>query len=673
MSSSIGILLITVLFVFLTTLAKEDWKSNAALAAILINGGLSSYIAVKVLAGQPYEEIFHGGYVFGEIHVRVDALASWFILLMNFTLLTGILYGRRYMQHYANQSANLSIHFASYILIHFSMLGIYCVQNALAFLCVWEMMAICSFLLVIFEHHKIETIKAGINYLIQAHIGIVFLMIGFIWVHFYTGSYDFNAIAQYSSTVSPAISFVLFLCFFIAFGIKAGFVPFHTWLPYAHPASPSHVSGVMSGVIIKLGIFGIFRMLLLIEGDYLLMGYTILVVSVISGIYGVMLAIVQHDVKKLLAYHSIENIGIIGIGIGLGAIGLGLGSPYLVFAGFAGALLHTLNHSLFKSLLFYCAGTVYQATHTMDIERLGGLIKKMPQTTALFLVAALAICGLPPFNGFVSEFFIYSGLFHAFQLNQLSLTMSMILSIGGLVIIGGLALLCFTKAFGIIFLGTERHPHHKPVREVEFSKLFPKYLIALIILLIGIVPQIFLGVIERPVGLFTAEMGPGFKGTEFIPLLRNISFSACGFILLTAMILWIRKIAVASKNNSTAPTWGCGYGVASPKFQYTANSFVRSYRKLAKPLLMMNKKENDMEGVFPNPVSSVTHPYDKMEAILIDIPVKYLKGFMERFRFLQNGSPQFYVLYGVIFIFIVIATPIFFDVLRYIIELFKQI
>lgn len=666
-------MLITVLFVFLTTIAREGGKGNAALIAVLINGGLSSYIAVNVIAGQPYEEIFSGGYIFGEIPVRVDALASWFILVMNFTVLTGILYGRRYMQHYTNQPANLSIHFASYVLIHFSMLGIYCVQNALAFLCVWEMMAICSFLLVIFEHHKIETIKAGINYLIQAHVGIVFLMIGFIWVHFYTGSYDFNAIAQYSSGVSPAISFILFMCFFIAFGIKAGFVPFHTWLPYAHPASPSHVSGVMSGVIIKLGIFGILRMLLLIKGDYLLMGYTILVFSVISGIYGVMLAIVQHNVKKLLAYHSIENIGIIGIGIGLGAIGLGLDYPYLVFAGFAGALLHTLNHSLFKSLLFYCAGTVYLATHTMDIERLGGLVKKMPQTTVLFLVAALSICGLPPFNGFVSEFLIYSGLFHAVQLDVLSLTMSMILSICGLVIIGGLALLCFTKAFGIIFLGTERHPHHQPVHEAEFSKLFPKYLIALIILLIGIVPQVFVGVIERPVGLFTTEMGAGFKGAEFISMLQNISFSACGLILFSAIILWIRKIVVASKTISSAPTWGCGYGVSSPKFQYTANSFVRSFRKLVKPLLMLNKKENDMEGVFPNPVRSITHPYDKMEAILIDIPIKYLKGFMKRFRFLQNGSPQFYVLYGVIFIFIVIVTPVFFDVLRYIIELFKQI
>lgn len=672
MSWSVYILIITILFILLSTIVKEGWKGNIALLAVLLNSVLSSYVAINVIRGEPFSEIFYGGYIFGEIPVRVDALGAWFILLMNFTTLTGILYGRRYMAHYQNQSANLSLHFASYILIHFSMIGIYCVQNALAFLCVWELMAICSFLLVIFEHNKIETVKAGINYLIQAHIGIVFLMIGFIWVGSHTGSYDFKAIAEYSSSVNHAVSFILFMCFFIAFAIKAGFVPFHTWLPYAHPAAPSHISGMMSGVIIKLGIFGILRMLLLIKGNYLVLGYVILFISVISGVYGVMLAIVQHNVKKLLAYHSIENIGIIGIGIGLGTVGLGLNNSYLSFAGFAGALLHTLNHSLFKSLLFYGAGTVYQATHTMDIEHLGGLIKKMPQTASLFLIAALAICGLPPFNGFISEFLIYSGLFQGVNSNQLVLSMNMIVTIVGLVLIGGLAMLCFTKAFGIIFLGTERQPHHKLIHEAEFSKLFPKYLVVSIIILIGVVPQLFIGVLAKPISLFTGEATIGEKEMEFISLLQTVSIAVWGFILLAGIIYLIRRF-ISSKIVSTSPTWGCGYSAPNPKLQYTANSFVRSYRKLAKPLLMMNKKETEMKGVFPNQVHTISHPYDKMEAMLIDIPLKYLRGFMRRFRFLQNGNPQFYILYGVIFIFIAIAVPFLIDIINYLIELLKQI
>jgi formate hydrogenlyase subunit 3/multisubunit Na+/H+ antiporter MnhD subunit len=666
-----GIILVTVFFSLLAILVNERLKGIVALAAVLVNAALSSYIAAGVLAGLPYEKVFYGGYVLGEIPVRIDALGAWFILVMNFTSVTGILYGRSYMKRYTHQPANLSIHYISYILIHFSMMGIYCVQNSLAFLCVWEMMAICSFLLVIFEHRKPETIRAGINYLVQSHIGIVFLTIGFIWVSSHTGSYDFTAIGDYSATISPSLRFLLFLSFFVPFAIKAGFVPFHTWLPYAHPAAPSHVSGIMSGVIIKLGIFGILKMLLLIRGNYLVMGNVILIVSVVSGIYGVMLATVQHNVKKLLAYHSIENIGIIGMGIGLGAIGLGLSNSWLAFAGFAGALLHTFNHSLFKSLLFYAAGSVYQATHTMEIERLGGLIKKMPQTAALFLVAALAICGLPPFNGFISEFLIYSGLFNGINSNHLPTTVLMISSIFGLVIIGGLAMLCFTKAFGIIFLGNERQPHHEPIKEADFFKLFPKYLVVIFIVAVGVVPQLFITVLAKPVSLFTGGSVTNGGALLFSETLQSVSLAVWGFIVLVLVLIRLRKFL--AREISVQPTWGCGYVTPGAKMQYTANSFVRSYRKLAKPLLLLHKKESVISQVFPAPFHFHSQPYDKLEAFLIDIPLKRLRNFINKFRFLQNGSPRFYVLYGVIFIILVIMFPLAIDAVNYLIGLFRQI
>lgn len=672
MNLSIVILVTSIFFILLTILVKEQWKGIVTLFAVLINAGISSYIAIDVFNHNTYEEIFYGGYVFGEIPVRVDALSAWFILLMNFTALTGILYGRSYMQHYKNQTTNLTVHYVSYIIVHSAMIGIYCIQNSLAFLYIWELMTISSFLLIIFEHHKMEVIKAGINFLIQSHIGIVFLMIGFIWVRWYTNSYDFNAITQYTSSVSPAISFILFFCFFIGFSFKAGFVPFHTWLPYAHPAAPSHISGMMSGVIIKLGIFGIMKMLLLIKGNYLIVGYVILAISVISGVYGVMLAIVQHNVKKLLAYHSIENIGIIGIGIGLGCIGLGINNSYLVFAGFAGALLHTLNHSLFKSLLFYSAGTVYQATHTMDIEHLGGLIKKMPQTATLFLIAALAISGLPPFNGFISEFLIYSGMFDGIYSSPLSTTLMIIVSVFGLVIIGGLAMLCFTKAFGIIFLGTERRPYTHSVKEADFFKLFPKYLVVILIIAIGLIPQLFVSVLSKPVSLFKDEVIINFQRDETVSMLQSISISVWVFILLTFFVFLIRK-KFSSKVVSVSSTWGCGYVAPSSKMQYTANSFVRSYRKLAKPLLMMNKKENELKGIFPNQIHYHTHPYDKMEVIFIDVPIRYLKGFIRWFQFLQSGNLQFYILYGIIFIILLIIIPFIVKTIGSVLNLLNQI
>ena len=335
---------------------EVKWKGLLTLALLGINASISVYLAVLSLCGDSFSITLPGSYVTGPIPLRIDALSGWFMLIINLIFLTGALYGYSYLKTYKKQRNNLTLHSIAFLLQHASIIGICAIQNSFVFLIAWEILALTSFLMIIFEHENPVTIKAGINYLIQAHFSIVFLMIGFLWVLNKTNSFDFQAIAIYSATIPGTASLILFLCFFVAFAIKAGFVPFHTWLPYAHPAAPAHVSGMMSGVIIKIGIYGILRMLLLVKTDFIAAGYLILIVSVISGLYGVMLAIVQHNLKKLLAYHSIENIGIIGIGIGIGCIGLGSGNQMLATLGFAGALLHTLNHSLFKSLLFFTAG-----------------------------------------------------------------------------------------------------------------------------------------------------------------------------------------------------------------------------------------------------------------------------------------------------------------------------
>jgi len=673
MSLSILLICITAIFVLFVSFSKEAWSGTIALIAVLINAGISSYVAYNAVLGQSYQEIINGGSIFGDIPIRLDALSGWFILLMNFTVLTGILYGRRYMKHYEQKSGGIHLHFINYVINHVSMIGVFCVQNSLAFLYVWELMALSAFILVIFEYKNPATLKAGINYLIQSHICILFITVGLIWVSSHTNTYDFNAIGQYSASVSSSISSLLFLIFFIGFAIKAGFVPFHTWLPYAHPVAPSHISGVMSGVMIKLGIFGILRILLLVNQNYLSIGYFILIVSLISGLYGVILAIVQHDLKKLLAYHSIENIGIIGMGIGLGTIGLGIQNPFLAFAGFAGALLHTFNHSLFKSLLFYGAGTIYQAIHTLNIDSMGGLIKKMPQTAILFLVAAMAISGLPPFNGFVSEFLIYQGFFEGIHLGSISLTTILILSIIALVLIGGLALLCFTKAFGIIFLGQERSQFDHEVREAETSKLLPGYLVVLFILIIGLFPQLFVKFLINPVRLFTGSLDVGPPVLLMTDNFQSISLVAWTFILAIALIAAIKQFAGRNHKAVTSPTWGCGYTVPNSRMQYTASSYVRTYRKLIGPLLMMNKKEEDIEGVFSNSIHSETHPYDKIETVFIDLPLKFLHNILARVRFLQTGNVRHYILYGVLFIFIIVIFSLLSDAWVYLGNLLKQI
>jgi formate hydrogenlyase subunit 3/multisubunit Na+/H+ antiporter MnhD subunit len=524
-------------------------------------------------------------------------------------------------------------------------------------------MAISVFILVIFEHHKPETIKAGINYLVQSHISIVFIMLGFIYVAYKTNSYSFDAIVVFTSQQPIIAGTALFLCFFIGFAIKAGFVPFHTWLPYAHPAAPSHVSGVMSGVVIKIGIYGIFRMLLLIKTDYTTIGYIILFVSIFTGVYGVMLAIVQHDLKKLLAYHSIENIGIIGIGIGIGCIGLGSVNKWMAILGFSGALLHTLNHSLFKSLLFYSTGNVYQAAHTIHIEHLGGLIKKMPRTSLLFLIASLAICGLPPLNGFISEFLIFGGLYNWLYSASFISLMAVVFALVGLVMIGGLALLCFTKAFSIVFLGNTRTELTHEIKETSSWQLFPMYMTVSLMIIIGLFPSFFITALQRPVNLFTHHIVFNLNLIKVgaIDSLQVINWLFAGFMALIFVIVGLRKYFTRGKIVLTGPTWGCGYSSAGCKFQYSANSFVRSYSKLAKPVLDIEKKEVEIAEVFPAEKHYQTDPYDKIERIFVDKPLKLINIITDKFLFLQNGHLQRYILYGIIFVTAVICVPLIID------------
>jgi hydrogenase-4 component B len=657
----INILIFIVLFAIISILlVNTKMKGIMAVSTVVLLGLISGIIAVKALFWSSYEILFSGTIIFGKVPVLIDSLSAWFILTINFTFITGALYGFNYMKRYREQKSKITMHSIAFILAHFALLGICSVQNGFILLLFWELMAISVFILVIFDYEKPEVINAGINYLVQSHISFVFIMLGFIYVAFKTGCYGFDAIVDFSSHQSILAGTALFLCFFIGFAIKSGFVPFHTWLPYAHPAAPSHISGIMSGVMIKIGIYGILRMLLLIKTDYTTIGYIILFTSLFTGIYGVMLATIQHNLKKLLAYHSIENIGIIGIGIGIGCIGLGSANKWMTILGFSGALLHTLNHSLFKSLLFYSAGNVYQAAHTINIEHLGGIIKRMPQTAVLFLIAALAICGLPPLNGFISEFLIFGGLYNWLYSASLISMIAMVCALGGFVLIGGLALLCFTKAFSIVFLGNPRSTPQDEIHETGFWQLFPMYLTVSVMILIALFPTFFLEALQLPVNLFTTHVNfkLNFEKPGTIYSLQIINWLFLGFLAIVFAVLGIRKYVVRKRIIETGPTWGCGFSPAGSKLQYTAGSFVRSYSKLAKPLLDIGKKEVDMVEIFPKEKHYETEPYDKIERVFIDKPIKWIHRITDLFLFLQNGHLQRYILYGIIFIAAVISLPL---------------
>ncbi|HQN93192.1 MAG TPA: proton-conducting transporter membrane subunit [Prolixibacteraceae bacterium] len=675
MSNISAYLLMPLLAVVAIPFMKEKAKAIVTYLELLLVAGLSSAIAISAIAGGAEEYVFGGSAVTGLIRLQIDALSAWFILIINIVFITGGFYGIFYLKAYREQQKQISLHCIAFIVLHLSLVSLCVIQNSLVFLITWELMALSAFIAVIFEGDKMSTLKAGINYLIQSHVSILFLMLGFIWVAVKTGSFDFASITEYSQSNPTSVGLFLFICFFIGFAFKAGFIPFHTWLPHAHPAAPTHISGIMSGVLIKIGVYGIMRMLVLIKTDYTSIGYFILIISAISGLYGVMLAIIQHNVKKLLAYHSIENIGIIGMGIGIGCIGLGNGNQLVAWLGFSGALLHTLNHALFKSLLFYTVGIVYQATHTLNIEHLGGLIKKMPHTTLLFLIAAVAICGIPPLNGFVSEFLIYSSLYQWVQNATLVPLIVIIFSTLALVLIGGLALFCFTKAFGTIFLGEPRKKFVHGIHEAPAIQRIPLYFIALLIVGIGIFPQGFFGVVSHATSVLT-----GNRVGEFAPIqgsiadtLQYIGLASTGFIVLIVLMFLLRKLVTKNRVTTSSVTWGCGYVSPTPKLQYTASSYVRSYSKLFGHLLLIGQKEKPVSGIFPEHAALKTHPYDRLEKSLIDRPIRGIKSFLGKFVFLNNGKLQFSILYGIIFIISLIMIPLVYGLILDFFEFIKQL
>jgi len=639
-------------------LLPKKFQSSYNMLLTVAVAAVSSYLAITVISsGIAFKDNLPVSFWGSRIALNIDLLSAVFILIVNFTVITGAWFAIEYMRMYRDRKkTDFSLHFFSFFWLLFSMLMVCMIHNTIAFLVAWEIMSVASFLLVIFENEKPEVLKAGINYLVQMHIGALFLIVAFILVYNETGSTSWDALALYFSKHN---NIIIFLLFFVGFGIKAGFVPFHTWLPHAHPAAPTHVSGIMSGVMIKMGIYGILRMLLYVQSDFLTIGIIILVISVISGIAGVGTAIIQHDLKKLLAYHSIENIGIIGIGIGTGLIGIATKNNTIAILGFGGGILHVLNHSLFKSLLFYSTGSVYLNTHTREIDKLGGLIKKMPHTAILFLVASTAICGLPPFNGFVSEFYIYNGFAESMISSSIGLKIVMMFSMLSLVVIGGLAIFCFTKAFGIVFLGTARHINTEHVHEMKWYTLFPQYVILAVIVSIGVYPGLISGLFFGIAGLYIHPM-PVITTTSVINT-TYISHFTLLFIGITLLMLLVKKLFMRNKVIEYKPTWGCAYTGNAEKMQYTASSYAENYSHDMDKLL--NQKthykaipDND---IFPKERTYKTHSESRIEEKFFIRLSGFIQKIFNRLAFVQTGQTQHYIMYMFVLLIVLILLTIF--------------
>ncbi|MBI5238932.1 MAG: hypothetical protein HY926_00525 [Elusimicrobia bacterium] len=580
------------------------------------------------------------GLPLGSFSLALDPLSAFFAAPILGLCAAAALYGVEYMEaHSSRRSLGPSWFF--FDLLMASMLVLCAARDSVLFLIAWELMTLSSFFLVTFEDEKESVRRAGWTYLVAAHLGTAGLFLLFMLLSRQAGSTDLSAVPA----LSPLHADAAFLLALVGFGTKAGFMPMHVWLPEAHPAAPSHVSAVMSGVMIKTGIYGLLRVLSLLGAPPAWWGWCLLAVGAVSGVLGVLFALAQHDLKRLLAYHSVENIGIIALGLGVGLLGRAHGMPLVSVLGFAGALLHVLNHVLFKGLLFLGAGSVLHAAGTRDMEHLGGLLKRMPWTGSTFLIGSAAICGLPPLNGFVSEFLIYLGAFYAVVAGGAAWGA---VAIGALALIGGLALACFTKAFGVVFLGEPRGEKAAAAHECGWPMRLSMAALAAGCVLVGLCGPMVLfwssGTLLQVCALPPAAFQSLLFGSVLPPLLW---VCGAGAALLAALILGAlaRAWLLRGRPVGESGTWDCGYAAPGPRMQYTASSFAQPITGLFSFFLRPRERASGPEGYFPASASYATETPDLFRERLYEPVFSGVLRLAWRLRWLQHGRIQLYVLY----------------------------
>lgn len=515
-------------------------------------------------------------------HFRLDALAAFFLVVVNLGGATASLYGLGYGR--SEPAPHRVLPFFPAFLAGMNLVVL--ADDAFTFLLSWEFMSLASWALVVAHHRDRDNIRAGYIYLAMASFGALALLLAFGLLAGPEGAYDFAAIraGQHATTVSALVLALTLL----GAGSKAGLVPLHVWLPIAHPAAPSHVSALMSGVMTKVAVYGFIRVIFDLLGEPTWWAsMVVLALGGVTAVLGVLYALMQHDLKRLLAYHTVENIGIIFIGLGLALAFQANGMRWAAALALTAALFHVLNHSLFKSLLFFGAGAVLAATQERDMERLGGLIHRMPYTSFAFLIGCVAISALPPLNGFVSEWLTFQAILQSPQLPQWGLKI-MVPAVGGLLALSAaLAAACFVKAFGISFLGRPRTAAAGQAREVDRLSLAAMFVIAALCLFAGVLPGLVMdGLAPVTLSLLNDRLPlqSGLQWLSIVPI--TASRSSYNGALVLALIAISASFAIvvihrfASRALRRAPAWDCGFPEPRPISQYTAGSFAQPIRRV---------------------------------------------------------------------------------------------
>jgi len=597
-----------------------------------------------------------------QLTVKLDPLGAFFVLIVSVLALALSIYSFGYVRGFYGRK-NVGILAAFYNALLLATTLVFTASNAFFFLIAWEIMALTAYCLVSFEHEKPETRNAGVLYFIMSHVGTGCLILGFLLLFQAAGGqapgdYGFETFRTLGDKLSPGRRDAAFLLFLVGFGIKAGIVPLHIWLPVAHPVAPSNISALLSGVLIKTGIYGLTRVLFDFMGTPPnWWGVTVLTIGTVSAVLGVLYALMEHDLKRLLAYHSIENIGIILMGLGAALMFLHTNHPVLATLALIAGLYHTMNHAIFKALLFLGAGAVLHATHTRNMEEMGGLIKRMPTTAFCFLVGAVAISALPPLNGFVSEWLTYQALLQGFGTTDSLVRIMFPLSGAMLALTGALAAACFVKAFGITFLAQPRSDHAAQAHEVAPTMLAGMGLLTAACIFLGLFPTLFLKLFNPLTVQLLGQPLPGFLSEadgwvlgntqEMGGTVSTLGIALMGICLLPVpLVLWLffgRRTKVR-----IGPTWDCGLKGLTPQMEYTATGFSKPIRMIFKALFLPRRevqREYDYSPYFAKNLHFESHIEEAFVTRLYRPLNRGILRFSRRMRGLQAGSIQAYLIY----------------------------
>jgi len=629
-----------------------------------IGGVVGVISAAFALAGStPLMTTLASPFYFAKLTINMDELAAFMVMVISLIMVASSVYSLQYIKEYQGKG-DWGICFFLNLFVA-SMVVLVVVDNAFYFIVFFEMMSLASYFLVLVDQNQ-KSVKAGLQYFFIAHAGSVLIMISFFMLYRASGSLSFSSFSHLALPSWEAS--VIFLLAFFGFGAKAGMITLHGWLPQAHPAAPSHASALMSGVMVKIGIFGIIKVgLVFLGGTHAWWGYVVLAFGAISSVLGVMYALAEHDIKRLLAYHTVENVGIILMGVGIALIGTATGHPVFAALGLLGALYHLLNHAVFKGLLFLGAGSIIYRTHTKDMEKMGGLGKLMPYTAIAFLIGTMAISALPPLNGFVSEWFIYQSLFGMSRQGDLSMTIAGPIGVVMLAITGALACMCFVKVYGICFSGAPRTQKTSEAKEVGWPMVVSCGFLALLCIILGVGSPWISPVISH-IATMTLSATPIIvaSGAALHPVSTTQAILSTPVIAIALIVLILVPVVILMAfkghrlhDRSLGDPWSCGYAY-EPRMSISASGFTQPLRFMFAPIYRI-RVLLDPSGWMSRLLNVVTQGATRIEPVFDGYLVRpCCRGALALSRWIsrmQGGDLRIYGLYIVIVLVVLLFVP----------------